>query len=222
VRVLLIEAADHLLPGMPADLAEHTVEVLRKRGVEVCLNSSVESFDGQVVQLKGGETIATRTVIWAAGVKASALLQSLGVPLARQGRVPVEDTLQLAGHPEVFVIGDAAYREEDGAPLPMVAPVAMQQAETAARNVERLLQGEALVPFDYHDPGTLATIGRNQAVARVGRFKFSGFVAWVVWLVVHLIQLIGFRNRLFVLINWAWDYLLYDRPMRLIVPQERK
>jgi NADH dehydrogenase len=140
----------------------------------------------------------------------------LGVPTAHLGRVVVEPTLQLAGHPEVYVIGDSAFLEAQGPSLPMMAPVAIQMGETAAGNIRRTLAGKAPLPFRYRDPGTLATIGRNAAVARIHGVSFTGFPAWVVWLVVHLIQLIGFRNKLFVLTNWAWDYFFYDRAVRLI------
>ena len=122
----------------------------------------------------------------------------------------------MQGHPEVFIIGDAAYREENGEPLPMVAPVAIQMGRAVARNIIRQLRGQPLAPFRYRDQGTLATIGRNAAVANVYGLKLSGFPAWVMWLVVHIIQLIGFRNKLFVLINWAWDYFFYERAARLI------
>jgi NADH dehydrogenase len=123
------------------------------------------------------------------------------------------------GHPEVFVCGDAAYLEKDGQPLPLMAPVAIQQGKTAARNIRRILTGQQLEPFEYHDPGSLATIGRNAAVARVNGFKFHGFLAWVVWLAIHLFWLIGFRNRLIVLISWAWDYFFYEWAVRLITPE---
>jgi NADH dehydrogenase len=169
--------------------------------------------------LKSGEIIPARTLIWAAGVRAAEVVERLGLPTAHLGRVPVEPTLQLAGHPEVFVVGDAAYLEAENAPLPMMAPPAMQMGQTAAENIRRLVAGRPAVPFRYRNPGTLATIGRNAAVARIHGISFRGFPAWVVWLVVHIIQLIGFRNRLFVLINWAWDYFFYDRAVRLISRQ---
>jgi NADH dehydrogenase len=146
------------------------------------------------------------------------LARAIGQPLGSRGRVRVDDDLSLARHPEAFVIGDAAYLEVDGRPLPMMAPVAIQMAEATADNLLRRLKGLATKPFRYRDPGGLATIGRNAAVAFVHGWKFHGFVAWWVWLVVHLIQLIGFRNRLLVLVNWAWDYLFYDRAVRLITP----
>ncbi|MFA5835739.1 MAG: NAD(P)/FAD-dependent oxidoreductase [Bellilinea sp.] len=222
-RVLLLEATDRLLAAMPAGLGQATREALKKKGVEVRFGAAVESFDGQTVKLHGGETIPTHTLIWAAGVRSAALVDTLGLPQAAQQRVRVEPTLQLPGHPEVYVIGDAAYLEDENkAPLPMVAPVAMQQGEHAADNLVQALHEQPQISFHYHDPGTMATIGRNQAVAWIGPLQLHGFLAWVAWLVVHIFQLIGFRNRLLVLINWAWDYFFYDRAVRLISPTEPK
>ena len=219
-RVLLLEAAEKLLPAMPADLSAETARALAEKHVEVRFSAAVSGFDGHTVMLRGGESIPACTLIWAAGVRAASLVESLGVPLARQSRVPVAPTLQLPSHPEVFVIGDAAYLESaNGQPLPMLAPVAMQQAAAAAGNIRALISGAALQPFQYRDPGSMATIGRNRAVAQIGPFKLRGFIAWVAWLFVHLVQIIGFRNRLFVLVNWAWDYIFYDRAVRLIGPQ---
>ena len=220
-RVLLLEATDRLLAAMPAGLGQATQKALKKKGVEVRFGAVVESFDGQTVKLRGGETIPTHTLIWAAGVRSAALVDTLGLPQAAQRRVRVEPTLQLPGHPEVYVIGDAAYLEDENkAPLPMVAPVAMQQGEHAADNLVQALNEQPQISFHYHDPGTMATIGRNQAVAWIGPLQLHGFLAWVTWLVVHIFQLIGFRNRLLVLINWAWDYFFYDRAVRLISPTE--
>jgi len=216
VRILLLEATDRLLAAMPQRLGEAAGKTLWRKYVEVRFGASVADFDGQRLRLKSGEVIPARTVIWAAGVRASPLNATLGLPAARQGRILVEPTLQLPGHPEVFIIGDAAYREQDGEPLPMVAPVAIQMGRAVARNIMRRLRGQPLEPFRYRDQGTLATIGRNAAVAHVFGLKLSGFAAWVMWLVVHIIQLIGFRNKLFVLINWAWDYFFYERAARLI------
>ncbi|MHB0987198.1 MAG: NAD(P)/FAD-dependent oxidoreductase [Bellilinea sp.] len=222
-RVLLLEATDRLLAAMPAGLGQATQKALKKKGVEVRFGATVESFDGQAVKLRGGETIPTHTLIWAAGVRSAALVDTLGLPQAAQRRVRVEPTLQLPGHPEVYVIGDAAYLEDENkAPLPMVAPVAMQQGEHAADNIVRAANEQPQMAFHYHDPGTMATIGRNQAVAWIGPLQLHGFLAWVAWLVVHIFQLIGFRNRLLVLINWAWDYFFYDRAVRLISPTEPK
>ena len=216
VRVLLLEATDRLLAAMPAPLAEAAAKKLWDKMVEVRYGAAVADYDGQAVRLKGGEVIPARTLIWAAGVRAASLAQKLGLPTAAQGRVRVQPTLQVADHPEVFVIGDAAYVEHEGKALPMVAPVAMQMAQVAAENIRRAMAGQLPVAFRFRDPGTLATIGRNAAVAHIRGISFRGFPAWVVWLVVHLIQLIGFRNKLVVLINWAWDYLFYERGARLI------
>jgi NADH dehydrogenase len=150
-------------------------------------------------------------------VRAADLAGSLGLKQASAGRLVVEDTLQLPGHPEVFTLGDAAFRvDEAGVPLPMLATVAQQEAKLAARNLIRLLEGRELLPFRYRDPGLLATIGRNAAVARIAGLSFSGYPAWVIWVFLHIYRLIGFRNRLVVLINWAWDYVFYDNQVRLI------
>ena len=219
VRVLLLEAADRLLGAMPPRLSAAAERTLWRKHVEVRFGATVQDYDGERVALKGGEVIPARTLIWAAGAQAVSLVARLGLPTARQGRVVVEPTLQVPGHPEVSVIGDAAYVESGGQPLPMMAPVAIQMAETAAANVARHLRGEAPAAFRYRDPGSLATIGRNAAVAYIRGVAFKGFVAWVVWLVVHILQLIGFRNKLFVLLNWAWDYFFYERASRLITEQ---
>ena len=216
VRVLLLEATDRVLGAMPERLREAAGATLWRKHVEVRFGATVADFDGARVRLKSGEVIPAHTVIWAAGAQAPGLTGRLGLPTARQGRIVVEPTLRVAGHPEIAVVGDVAYFEVDGQPLPMVAPVAIQMAELAAGNIVRALRGAAPEAFRYRDPGTLATIGRNAAVARMFGLNWTGFPAWVMWLVVHIIQLIGFRNKLFVLVNWAWDYFFYERAVRLI------
>ncbi len=216
VKVVLLEASGRLLAGFPEDLSRKAAATLEKKGVEVRFGSAVASYDGRRVQFQDGSSLPAATLIWAAGVKGEELLGRAGLDLASQGRAVVRPTLQAQGHAEVFVVGDAAYLEAGGQPLPMMAPVAVQQGKTAARNILNLLSGAPLEEFHYRDPGSLATIGRNAAVARVKGLKFSGFTAWVVWLAVHLFWLIGFRNRLLVLINWAWDYFLYERAVRWI------
>lgn len=218
VRVVLLEALNAILPSYPESLQEATMKILRSKGVEVKPGARVEDFDGQRVTLEGGEVIPAHTLLWTAGVRAADLNQKLGARVDRQGRLLVEPTLNLPGRPEVYGIGDAVYLELGGASLPMVAPTAVQMGDHAARNVVRSISGKPPLKFQYKDPGALATIGRNAAVANVHGLRFKGFAAWVVWLVVHLLQLIGFRNRLVVLINWAWDYLVYDRGIRLIMP----
>jgi NADH dehydrogenase len=219
-RVLLLEAGDRLLVAMPPRLGAAAARTLWRKHVEVRFGAAVVGFDGAQVQLRSGEVIPARTLIWAAGAQAASPPAGLdGLATGRLRRILVEPTLQVPGHPEVFVVGDAAYLEMGGAPLPMMAPVAIQQARTAAGNIRRLVAGRPALPFRYRDPGSLATIGRNAAVAHLGGLQFTGVAAWVVWLVVHLIQLIGFRNKLVVLITWAYDYFFYERAARLITPR---
>jgi NADH dehydrogenase len=221
VRVILLEAADRLLAHMPDELSQATLKALNSKNVDVRFGTAVDQFDGHQVKLKDGSLIPCQTVIWAAGVRSAAIIDSLGSPQASQKRVKVLPTLQLPDHPEVFVIGDAAYLEDNqGKALPMVAPVAMQQGICAAKNLAALLNDQPLNNFEYKDPGSLATIGRKQAVASLAGLKFKGWFAWIVWLFVHLMQLVGFRNRVLVLLNWAWEYFFYDRGVRLILKDE--
>jgi NADH dehydrogenase len=216
-RVLLMEATGSVMTAYPEGLRRATVELLEGKNVEIMLNARLVDYNGRSLRLADGTEIETHTLIWTAGVRAAELTDQLGVRQAAAGRVWVEPTLQLPGHPEVFIVGDAAYVEDEkGQPLPMLATVAQQQAGAAARNIENILQGKQPLPFRYRDPGLLATIGRNAAVARIWGMSFSGFVAWVIWVVLHIYRLIGFRNRLVVLINWAWDYFFYDNQVRLI------
>jgi NADH dehydrogenase len=220
VRVILLEATHALLGAMPEKLREATARTLWSKHVEVRFGAQVVDFDGARVLLKSGEVIPARTLIWAAGARAAGLVERLGLERGAHGRVRVTDTLQVPGHDDVFVLGDAAVLEHDGQPLPMMAPVAMQQGTLAARNVLHSLRGEPLERFAYRDPGSLATIGRNAAVARLGRFAFTGFVAWLLWLAVHIGQLIGFRNKLLVLLEWGWEYFTYERAVRLITHEQ--
>lgn len=217
VRVLLMEATDHLMGNYPTELRKATIDLLHSKKVEVLLNTKLSDYNGRQITLGDGTQIHTHTLIWTAGVRAAELTDQLGVQQASAGRVRVEPTLQLPQHPEVFVIGDAAYLEDrHGQQLPMLATVAQQQAKVTAKNIRKILNGESPEPFHYKDPGLLATIGRNAAVARIWGLSFSGFIAWVIWVVLHIYRLIGFRNRLLVLLNWAWDYFFYDSQVRLI------
>jgi NADH dehydrogenase len=220
VRVILLEATHALLGAMPEKLREATAQTLWQKHVEVRFGAQVVEYDGERVVLKGGEVIPARTLIWAAGARAADLIERLGLERGPHGRVRVRETLQVPGHDDVFALGDAAVLELDGQPLPMMAPVAMQQGELVARNVLHSLAGEPLERFAYRDPGSLATIGRNVAVARLGRFAFTGFVAWLLWLAVHIGQLIGFRNKLLVLLEWGWEYFTYERAVRLITHEQ--
>jgi NADH dehydrogenase len=218
VRVILLEATDKILTMFPERLREHAVKTLLRKFVDVRFGAIVDNFDGHMVKLRSGELIPAQTMIWAAGVRAVRLLDSFGLPQDRLGRIKVLPTLQLADFSNVYVVGDAAHPENNGqGPMPMVAPVAIQQGEITAGNIARSIGGRPLLDFKYRDPGSLATIGRHSAVAQFGRFQFHGVFAWWLWLVVHIVFLIGFRNRLLVLINWAWDYFFYDRAVRLIM-----
>lgn len=221
VRVVVVELMDTLLPGLPRTLCEYALARLRRMGVEVILEGRVRSVTPQALRLESGSAIPTDTVVWTAGVSGVAAEYAWAIPLARGGRIQVLPTLQCPGHPDVYAAGDASYLELDGRSLPMIAPVAIQQGTAAARNILRQLRGVPPAPFRYRDRGTLVTIGRNAAVAEVGGRAVTGFPAWVLWLGVHLVNLIGFRNRLFVLVNWAWDYLFFERAVRLIIPAAR-
>jgi len=215
-RVVLIEGLDRVLPTYPPDLSEKARRQLERLGAQVRTGARVTSVDADGVWL-GTERLAARTVLWAAGVAASPVGRSLGAPLDRAGRVQVEADLSLPGHREVFVTGDLAALEQDGRPVPGVAPAAMQMGRHAARNILRVLRGEPRQPFRYVDKGSLATIGRRAAVAVFGRFKLWGFPAWAAWLGVHIFFLIGFRNRLVVMLEWALAYVTYQRNARLIL-----
>ncbi len=215
-RVVLVEGKERVLPTYPADLSAKAEAQLRRLGVEVITNAVVTSVDDHEVRV-GDTTIAARTVLWAAGVQASPLAQSLGVPLDRAGRVVVEPDLTIPGHPEVFVIGDLAAVPN----VPGVAPAAIQEGVHTARNIERAIEGQPRRAFRYHDKGLLATIGRAAAVADLGRIHLSGLPAWLAWLGVHIYFLIGFRNRLLVLLEWAWAYVTYQRGARLITRSSR-
>ncbi|HET8539635.1 MAG TPA: NAD(P)/FAD-dependent oxidoreductase [Anaeromyxobacter sp.] len=214
-RVLLLEAAPRVLPPYPPDLSEKARRQLERIGVEVRTGAQVTAIDEEGV-IASGERISARTVLWGAGVAASPLARSLGVPLDRAGRVPVAPDLSVPGFPDILVAGDLALVVQDGAPVPGVAPAALQMGEAAAENVLRDLRGEPRRPFRYRDKGLLATIGRASAVARVGRFRFGGVVAWLLWLFVHILFLVGFRNRVAVILQWAWSYATFGRPVRLI------
>jgi len=217
-RVVLIEQNERVLKaGFDPDVSERAKKQLEDLGVEVRLKTRVDSIDQRGVHI-GSELIQAGTVLWTAGVTARRLTQKLGVELDRAGRIVVEQDLTVPGHPDVYAIGDNATLIPAGAtqPLPGLAAVAVQEGRHAARNIERSLRGELRTPFEYFDKGIMATIGRSRAVVQASRFKLSGFIAWLAWLFVHLLLLIGFRNRLIVLLNWAWQYLTYRSGARLI------
>ena len=215
-RVILLEGGPRVLAAYPDDLSRKAEDQLRKLGVEVRTRTMVTGVEPGLVRV-GEEAIPAAVTLWAAGVRASSLGAKLGVAVDRAGRVLVEQDLSVPGHPGVFVIGDlAAFKTPAGKMLPGVAPVAIQQGRWAADNIWRRSRGQATRAFVYRDKGSLATIGRAAAVAELGRLHFSGWLAWLLWLVVHIMYLIGFRNRLLVIINWAWAYFTRGSGIRLI------
>jgi len=216
-RVVLIEATDRLLPAMPTGLQRKALEQLSSLGVDVRLGAVVTDVSEDAVTLRDGETIGAANVVWVAGTRGAPLAATIGLDLAPDGRIAVGGTLQLASHPEAYAIGDIAVLQgSDGAPYPMLAQVALQQGDLAAGNILRAVRGEPPLRFRYRDRGTMATIGRRMAVAHVFGLQFSGSLAWALWLVVHLLAIIGLRNRALVLLNWTWNYLRYDRASRLV------
>lgn len=223
-RIMLIEGADRVLTPFPPQLSQHAAKFLHQRGVQVLTQARVTDIQADRVIVQVGdreEIIFTQTVLWAAGVQAAPLGKQLAdatqSSLDRAGRLVVEPDLSLPGHPEIFVIGDLAnYSHQGERPLPGVAPVAIQQGRYVARLISARLRGSPLPAFQYHDKGNLATIGKWSAVADFGWLKISGLIAWVFWLFVHLLYITGFRNRLLVLIQWAWSFLTDDRSARLI------
>jgi NADH dehydrogenase len=215
-RIILIEAGPRLLAPFSPTLSETARRSLEQLGVEVRLDASVTDCDCSGVSL-GNERLQTRTIVWAAGVKSSPVAEWLGAESDRAGRVKVKADLSVPGHPDIFVIGDAATTTGlDGRPLPGVAPVAKQQGWYVANLLKARAEGRTLPAFRYRDVGSMATIGRKRAVAQIGAFKASGLVAWLLWSLAHIYFLIGFRNRLAVAMNWCWNYVTFERGTRLI------
>jgi NADH dehydrogenase len=215
-RIILIEGASRVLPTYPEDLSAKARQQLERLGVDVWTGARVTGIDATGVNL-GPERIVARTVVWAAGVTASPLPKALGVPLDRAGRVRVRPDLTLPGHDDVFVVGDLAAVDQDGEPVPGVAPAAIQMGRHAARTIRRALAGQPSEPFRYRDKGSFATIGRGKAVGQMaGGLQVSGFPAWLGWLAIHIFFLIGFRNRVLVILQWAYSYVTFRRGARLI------
>ncbi len=217
-RVYLIEMTPHLLSPYDEQLRAYALNALRERGVEVLLGETVERVTADAVHLESGRRLPTKTLIWAAGVRAASLVDALEVEQAGGGRVVVREDLSLPGRPDVFVVGDtAAATGEDGRPYPQLAPVAVQEGGHAARQIVRRLRGRDTEPFRYRDPGMMATIGRKAAVVELpGGLRFTGFGAWLLWIALHIWKLIGFRNRFSVMFDWIYNYFTYDRSTRLI------
>ena len=220
VNILLLEASDRLLANLPVELADFALKTLREKGVQVHFGSLVRSYNGKLVTLANGEFFSTHTLLWQAGLQAADILQAFPAEKDRIQRIKVLPTLQIPETLNVYAIGDGAtLQDAQGSTLPMVAPVAMQQGGHAAKNIVRQIQNQPLLHFSYQDPGMMATIGRKKAVVQLKGLSFKGGFAWLVWLIVHIMQLIGFRNRIVVLINWAWDYFFYEKTVRLIGPE---
>lgn len=219
-RVVLLEGAPRVLPPYAPDLSDRARAQLQALGVEVRTACRVTAIDADGVTLDGGEVLAAKTVIWAAGVAASPLGRTLGVPLDRAGRVLVEADLSVPGHPEIFVVGDLACVSCDGRQVPGTAPGAKQMGRSAAANIRATLAGKARRPFRYVDYGSLATIGRHAAVVQMGRLKLWGLPAWLFWLFIHIFFLIGFRSRLVVMLDWAWSYLTFERHARVVAMKD--
>ena len=220
-RILLIEGGPRVLATYSEELSRKAEDQLRRLGVEVRTSHMVTRIEPGAVWV-GDEKIPAAVILWAAGVAASPLGRKLGVPIDRAGRVLVQPDLSIPGHSEVFVIGDlAALNDENGKMLPGVAPVAIQQGDWVADTIAHDLRNQPRRNFRYHDKGSLATIGRAAAVAQFGKFELSGYLAWLAWLFIHILFLIGFRNRLIVMIQWAWSYLTYERGARLITGSDK-
>jgi NADH:ubiquinone reductase (H+-translocating) len=221
VRVVLLEGGDRVLASYPAELSEHARRDLESLGVEVHTGALVTGLDGDTVRTADGQTIRSKTVIWAAGNAASPLGRTLGAEIDRVGRVLVAPDLSVPAHPEIFAIGDMVSFTSEGKPVPGVAPAAMQMGRHAARNIQRTLEGRDHLPFRYRNKGDLATIGRHRAIADFGFLRVTGGLAWWFWLLLHIMYLAGFRNRLSVLLEWGYSYFTYERGARLISSRAR-
>lgn len=216
-RVVLIEGADRVLGGFSKRLSRDATRRLKRMGVDVMVGRFVKDVEGSTLVLDSGQRIAAHTIVWTAGVRATPVASMVGVEPASLGRVHVTSSLNVPGHDDVFVIGDAAEFEHRGESLPMLAPVAIQQGKHVAHIIEGRLEGKSDTRFRYFDKGTMATVGRGAAVAQVGPIRVDGLIGWLMWVFVHLLYLVGFRSRVIVFVTWAWNYFFYDRPVRLIV-----
>jgi NADH dehydrogenase len=220
----LVEATPRLLNGMSEIAGSKALEYLKSMGVQVHLNSAVKSYDGYQVLFSGGQRLVSKTLIWAAGVKGNPVAGLNAASFARSSRLKVDAFNRVNGYEDIFAIGDVALMEGDpGFPNghPMMAPPAMQQGELLGKNIGRLISGKPMVPFQYQDKGSMATVGRNKAVVDLKALRFQGFFAWLVWMFVHLLSLIGFRNKFFVFINWFISYFSYDKSNRLIIARPK-
>ncbi len=224
MKINLVEAADKVLPPMSNQASKKAEEYLKKLGVNVWLNTPVEDYDGNVVTIKDGKDFRTKTLIWSAGVK-GAIISGLADDVVERGRLIVDETSLVKNQSNIYALGDVAFMKTEKYPKghPMVAPVANQQAEVMAKNLVNIHKGKEKIKFEYTDKGSMATIGRNRAVVDLPKFKFQGTFAWFVWMFVHLISLVGFRNKLITFFNWIYNYFSFEKGVRLILrPYKRK
>ena len=215
-KIILVESSEEILSMFPLNLREYALKRLKKMRVDVMLDNRVSGASTGKVMLQSGQEILSHTLFWAAGVCATPIAAAVPVEKARGGRIPVQPDLSLKEHPEIFVIGDLMYLEENGQPLPMVAPVALQGGKYSARAILAREKNQTIAPFKYFDKGSMAVIGRSSAIAEARGLKMKGFIAWIAWLLLHVYFLIGFRNRAMTVLSWAHDYIFYDRQVRLI------
>lgn len=219
VRIVLVEASNRAVVMFDDRLSAYVAEILQKKGVEVRLGISVKAIDANGVKLADGEVLETETVVWTAGVRGEMIPSDLQLEMLPSGRVKVDEYLRVPGYEDVFVIGDLACAIYKGKPLPMIAPVAMQQGQYVAKYLLNAMKGKGSKPFQYIDKGSMVTVGRNQAASQISVFKFKGFIAWFIWVFIHIVYLIGFRNKLFVMISWVLNYIFFEKSVRLILPR---
>jgi len=218
IDIRLVDAGKRILPAYSEKSGNYAARKLEEKGVKIMLESEVTAIDKGIIRFKNGESLKSHTILWTAGVRGDELKCDVKIPARKDLRIAVDDTLRIQGFKEVFVCGDITYFEEGGVPLPMNAPVATQQGEHAALSILKLIDGKQADSFVYSDRGSMVTIGRNSAITKIRGVEIRGFFAWVLWLFIHILYLIGFRNKIFVLISWFGDYILFERSGRMIIP----
>lgn len=218
IDIRLVDANNRILPAYSEKSGNYAAHKLEDKGVRIMLKSEVTAIDKCIIRFKNGDSLKSHTIIWTAGVRGKELKCDVEIPVRKDLRIAVDDTLRMQGFNEVFVCGDLAYFEQGGVPLPMIAPVATQQGEHTALNILKIIGGKEVDPFVYRDRGSMVTIGRNSAITKINGVEIRGFIAWVLWLFIHILYLIGFRNKIFVLISWFGDYILFERSGRMIIP----
>ncbi|MGB4269217.1 MAG: NAD(P)/FAD-dependent oxidoreductase [Spirochaetota bacterium] len=219
ISLYLVEASNRLIGMFPEKLGYYTKTQLQKKGVEVLLNTAVTKIDATGVHLNNGNSIPTETVVWTAGVKGELVANDLDVTTMPNGRVIVDEYCRVPGYEHIFIIGDLACFTQNGKPLPMITPVAMQQGKYVGNYLVQKLKGKAAKPFRYKDKGGMVAIGRNKAIAQIAGFHLKGYIAWILWIFIHILYLIGFKNKIFVMINWVWSYIFFEKSVRLILPR---